>query len=114
MPESKMQMTRLRKVVSSVCSRERNKFVRSVEYFDSGNKSGQGMIELLLVADEPLDDGVNQLGLELDDAVKEEFGENNSVLLTLKFALQQEQKTELDQEFISKCLATVRPLYNRD
>jgi hypothetical protein len=55
--------------------------------------------------------GVDLLGLELVDAVKEEFGEQMSVVIILKSDLEGESDSA---EYVKCCLATIQPLYNHD
>jgi hypothetical protein len=52
METENMHLTQLRKVVQRVCSLDRHRFVRSLEYFDSKNKSDAGNIEMLLVVND--------------------------------------------------------------
>jgi hypothetical protein len=93
--------------------------VRSLELYDSKNKRHPGELEFFLVYDEPPLGGLNHLTLELDDAVKKEFGADRSVDVVPKAGFLDLKKNgvhdgvDLDN-YVESVLATVQPIYSNN
>jgi hypothetical protein len=103
---------RLQEVVQSVCAQKHFAFVKSLELFDSAHKKHAGEFEFLLVHDEAPTGAVSDLALELNDAVKREFGENMTVeVIPKNVVLKAATNSKEDNDYIQSCLKKARVIY---
>jgi hypothetical protein len=115
---SSSEMKTLENAVRRVCSQKKFEFVKSLELIDTDNKKHLGEFELFASFKDPVPwDSVTTLRVELDKAVKEEFGPHKSAALFpgeewMNAVRKINEKT--GQEYIDACLADRKLIYSDD